>query len=278
MMIQEAFLGKVMKYQIKTNYHTHTYLCKHAEGTPSDHVNLAKSKGYVEIAITDHGPLIDEIYNRIHTRRMNFEQYKDIYLPELEKAKKIDGITVFTGLEIEFFDEMSFNYSEFLKDLDLLVLGQHYYHYQDIIFSVYDIKDYGGMLAYADQLIKGIKSGFFKFVAHPDIYCWNYPIWDDNCIAIAKKIIQASIDQNMPLEINANGIRNSKRKNHVSSASDGHVSYSYPKYEFWKLAKEMNATVIINDDTHWFNTLQDEHTIEAYELAHELKLTIKDRL
>ena len=45
-----------------------------------------------------------------------------------------------------------------------------------------------------------------------------------------------------------------------------------------KQATYGNYTVIVNDDIHWFNTLQDENTIEAYELAQELKLTIKDRL
>lgn len=277
-MTLEAYLDKVMRHQIKTNYHTHVHLCKHAEGKPIDYVNLAKSKSYEVIAITDHGPLISEIFNRIHTRRMSFDEYQKIYLPDLEIAKKIDGITVLSGLEIEYFDEMSFIYPQFLQNLDLLILGQHYFHHQNKIFSVYDITDREGMEAYADQLIKGIKSGYFKMVCHPDIYCWNYPVWDDNCIDIAKKIIQAATEHHIPIEINANGIRNSKRKNHFNYTPDGHISYSYPKYEFWKLAKEMNADVVVNDDVHWFNCLQDSATFEAYELAEELELNIVDRL
>jgi histidinol phosphatase-like PHP family hydrolase len=38
------------------DYHTHTALCKHAEGQPADYVRLAVQKGLREIAVTDHGP------------------------------------------------------------------------------------------------------------------------------------------------------------------------------------------------------------------------------
>ena len=45
-----------MKTEIKSNYHTHTFLCKHALGDSEDYVKRAISLGYHTIAITDHGP------------------------------------------------------------------------------------------------------------------------------------------------------------------------------------------------------------------------------
>lgn len=272
-----------MKNNINSNHHTHTYLCKHAEGTPLDYVNLAKLNNYHTIAITDHGPLIDEIFNRIKTRRMSFDQYYNEYKNLIKVAKSSSNIKVLSGLELEYFDEMNDNYKEFLKDLDILILGQHYYHHKDKIFSVYDAKDESDLEAYANQLIKGIKSGYFKIVAHPDIFFWNYPVWDDKCIDISKKIIQAATEESIPLEINANGIRNSIRKNHFTVLPDDTISYDYPKYEFWKLVKDYiseghNTKVIVNDDVHFFKEFNDESTTKAYELANKLGIQVIDSL
>lgn len=274
-MILERYSVWTMKNKIRSNYHTHTYLCKHAEGTPIDYVKLAKMHNYHTIAITDHGPLIDVIYNKIYTRRMTYDQYYNVYLDLLKDAKKEEGIKVLSGIEIEYFEDMEDCYKEFLKDLDLLVLGEHYFPHKNKIFSVYDVSDKSDIEAYTTNLIKGIESGYFSIIAHPDIFFWNYPVWDDECIKAAHLIIQAAIKHDIPLEINANGVRNSTRKNHFSYVED-HISYDYPKYEFWKIVKEYNAKVVINDDVHFFKEFCDESTVKAYELAYELKLNIID--
>lgn len=271
-----------MKHQIKSNYHNHTYLCKHAEGTPIDYVRLAKKWGYHTIGISDHGPLSDEILKNIITRRMSFSEYGTIYLPQIKRAKEEDGITVLSALEIEYLDEMKKYYPKFLKELDYLILGEHYFHYpvenKKSYFSVYDISNKNEIAAYKDQLIEGMETGYFKIVAHPDIFCWGYGKWDETCEKIAEDIITSAMKNNVLLEINANGIRNSVHKNKITNAADGHISYGYPKYEFWKVAKRLNADVIVNDDTHWYETFHDKYTIETYELAEELELNIVDKI
>ncbi len=272
-----------MHHQIKSNYHNHTYLCKHAEGTPLDYVKLAKKWGYHTIGISDHGPLCDEILHNIVTRRMTFAEYHDIYLPQIKQAKKEEGIAVLSALEIEFLEEMQPYYPIFLKDLDYLVLGEHYFHYLNQeqkreYYSVYNIKTKEELIAYKNELIKGIESHYFRIVAHPDIFCFSYGEWDETCEKISEEIILAAIKNNVLLEINANGIRNSIRKKKVLQTVDGHISYGYPKYEFWKVAKRLNAKVVVNDDSHWYETFHDKYTIQAYELAEELGLDIVDRI
>lgn len=264
--------------EIKTNYHTHTYLCKHAEGKPIDYVRYAKKLGYLAIGITDHGPLIDEILTHFTSRRMSYQEYYDFYLPEIQEAKKEEGIKVYSGLEIEYFKSMENNYKEFLSKLDYLVLGQHYYYFKDHYHNMYDEASVGSINAYKTAVIDGIKSGYFKIVAHPDIYCIKYGVWDDECKKVAQDIIQAAIDNNCLLELNANGIRNSKRKNMYYYTSEGHISYGYPKYEFWQLVSEMKAKVVINDDAHYFKYLHDDATKEVYKLAEELNLNVTNQI
>ena len=38
---------------IKTNYHSHTYLCRHAQGIPEDYIKSI-ALGYEEIGISCH--------------------------------------------------------------------------------------------------------------------------------------------------------------------------------------------------------------------------------
>lgn len=269
-----------MKNKMQSNYHTHTYLCRHAEGKPVDYVKIAHEKGYHTIGISDHGPLISEIYSQIISRRMSFDEYNELYLPQLQEAKdKYPDIQVLKGLEIEYFPEMDDNYPKFLEELDYLVLGQHYIHHQNKILSIYDRKvDLNAIESYKNDVINGMKTGYFKILAHPDLFFWNNFEWNDKLKNISEEIIKASIECGVYLEINANGIRNSKRKHKFTTTSKGHISYSYPKYEFWELAKMMNAKIIINDDAHFYANMDDEATKEAFKISEELNINVIDKI
>ncbi len=269
-----------MTNKMNSNYHTHVYLCKHAEGRAIDYVKIANEKGYHTIGISDHGPLIDEIYSKIISRRMSFDEYYNLYLPQLEEAKKAyPNIKVLKALEIEYFKEMDETYKLFLKDLDYLVLGAHYIPYNNQIYSIYDRNcDLDAIICYKNTVIEAMKTGYFKILAHPDLFFWNNIQWNDTYKEISKEIIKASIQYNVYLEINANGIRNCKRKKKIFTSLDNHISYSYPKYEFWKLAKEMNAKIIINDDAHFFIDMDDEATKEAFDLANELEINVINKI
>ena len=43
--------------KIIANYHTHTKLCGHAIGMSEDYVKQALERGFLEIGISDHGPI-----------------------------------------------------------------------------------------------------------------------------------------------------------------------------------------------------------------------------
>ena len=66
---------------MKTNYHTHHYLCKHATGSVEDYVKEAIKEGFCEIGISDHGPINAEAFPR-----MSMDEFNNIYLAELEEA------------------------------------------------------------------------------------------------------------------------------------------------------------------------------------------------
>ena len=70
--------------KIQTNYHTHTYLCKHATGTIDDYVDRAIALGYTDIGISDHCPFTEELVRLIYSKRMTMDDFTNTYLPDLD--------------------------------------------------------------------------------------------------------------------------------------------------------------------------------------------------
>lgn len=265
-----------MMMKIKDNFHTHIYLCKHASGNVEDYIKKAIELNYESIGISDHGPLTDYFLNKFVTRRMTIDEYKNIYLPEIISSKKkfSNKITVLGALEIEFYDELSAEYTKWSQELDYLILGQHNIELNDHNFkTIYQCtpgnKD--ELELYVKKVINGLNSGFFSILAHPDIFMMFYQKWDNWAILGAKKIIETTIKNNVLLELNANGIRKGKITN-----LDGIETYKYPFIEFWRLvANYKDARVIVSDDAHKVSHLKDQATIEAYKIADELGLNIE---
>lgn len=228
---------------IKTNYHTHTKLCNHAEGMPIDYVARAVELGYREIGISDHGPLLKEWHYR-----MTIEEFYKIYLPEIEKAKKKygDKIKIYRGLEIEYHPDFHECYERWNKDLDYLILGQHVIFTGPFIRDIYHDLNDEDIASYRDEVIAAMRTGYFKIFAHPDIYLFRRPDWNPFLEAAARAIVEAAVENDVILEINANGIRRKRILN-----QDGKPAYIYPRYEFWRVVSEYpEAKIIIGEDNH----------------------------
>ncbi len=263
---------------IKTNYHTHIYLCKHATGTPDEYFQKAVDCGYQHMAISDHMPLSEELKLRITSRRMNFDEYKNEYLPLLERSKnKFKGICTSSALEAEYFEEMLDYYTSFLEDVDFLILGQHYVknEYGQFI-DVYSTLDEYLLNNYCECLEKGCASGYFKIIAHPDIYLYRKKSFNEKCQEVANRIIQAAYLNNVALEINANGIR--KNRDFINDM--GESVHIYPRIEFWRLVadfqKEHELKVVVNDDSHSVDDFCDESTKKAYQFASSLGIKLTE--
>lgn len=261
--------------RIKDNFHTHIYLCKHAAGNVEKYVKRAIILGYESIGISDHGPILEHYKEKFYSRRMSFSEYHNIYLKEINEAKKkySKQINILGALEIEYYDDMLDSYQKSLSELDYLILGQHNIELPDGTFkTVYQCNSKEDLELYTDKVIKGLNSGFFSILAHPDIFMMFYQKWDNLAISCAKKIIETAIKNKVLLELNANGIRKG-----LITTPEGIETYKYPRIEFWRLvASYENAEIIISDDAHEVHHLNDEATKKAYQIANELNLKIEE--
>lgn len=255
----------------KANYHTHTYLCGHAEGLPLDYVKRAIELKLEHIGISDHGFL-----NEKWTGRMNIDSYENIYLRNIDEAieKYGDAIKIFKGLELEYLDGYDDLYKRYVKELDYLILGQHIVKVNGKDQDLYKPMNDEAIIAYRDAVIKGMRTGYFKILAHPDLYMLSYLKWNDLTEKIAKDIIECAIECDVYLEINGNGTRRAATFNEKLE-----LTWMYPRLEFWEMVSTYkNVKVIVGDDAHYIKHLHDLAVENAILLAQKLKIKLYDKI
>ncbi|MDD3122226.1 MAG: histidinol-phosphatase [Candidatus Izemoplasmatales bacterium] len=258
---------------MNNNYHTHMYLCRHADGDVKDYVEKAIELGFKSIGMSDHAPFA-ELKDR--SVRMHLSDLK-IYIIKCDNAieKYKNKIKVYKALEIEYFPQHKKIYPEYLKYMDYLALGQHYIfdaESKNNLRSAYALSTLEHLESYVDTVVEAMSTGYFKFVCHPDLMLYNIKHFNCDITRISKKLIQGAIDSNVPLEINSNGIRKG-----LKETEDG-LRYIYPRKEFWQLVKKMGARVIISSDAHQVDQLFDEDVIKAYQFANDLDIVVEEEL
>jgi histidinol-phosphatase (PHP family) len=264
-------LGGIMRIQnYKANYHTHCHLCNHAIGTVEDYVVKAIHNGFQAIGISDHAPL-DFLEER--SLRMSVDDYPK-YIKELKHAivHYLEYILIYRSLEIEYFPFLHEHYQDLLTQLDYLILGQHYIQDGDDLKSVFKIRSLNELKIYKDTVIEAMNTGYFKILAHPDIFLINQGALSQEILDMCEEIIDVAIENNVLLELNANGLRKKKHK------EDGIWYPKYPRNEFWEIVSQKKAKTIISADAHDPNHLVDEAMDEAYELARHLSLEVEEEL
>lgn len=243
---------------MKTNYHTHSRRCQHASGTEEDYVKEAVSKGMSQLGFSDHGPFPDNGFGL----RMPYKELGE-YLEELDRLKQsyASEITLWKGLEIEYLPEFCDYYEKLLtkSGVEYLLLGEHVFKSREgKILNIYETASTAWYPDYAKNVAEGMRSGYFKAVAHPDLFMINGTLWDDNCSRAADMILDAASASGIPLEYNANGLRRG-----IWDFPTGN-RYPYPYEEFWRMASGADVKVIVGSDCHEPHHVWDEMMELAY--------------
>lgn len=246
---------------MRYNFHTHTYHCHHATGTPEEYVLRAIEGGVTEMGFSDHFPF--EFPNgtlnpaRILVRDVPTYTEEIAYL----KQKYADKIKIYLGFEMEYyselFDEMKAKALEY--GAEYLLLGEHYARPESDPTSQHACipsADEGLLAFYTDRVIEAMHTGCFTYVAHPDI--WNFT-GDKTFYKIqARRIAEASLTTGIPLEINFLGIR------------DGRY---YPKKDFFEIVGEVGAPVTFGFDAHSAHSAFDGDSLKiAKKMVSDLHL------
>ena len=257
---------------IQTNYHTHTTRCGHAVGTDEEYVISAIKGGYRELGFSDHSPwkYASDFISHIRMDVSELPQYT-ASLRNL-KEKYSGQIELKIGLECEYFTD----YISWLKEtarearLDYLIFGNHFYDTDEIYPYFGRHTDSPEMLGmYEESAIRGMESGLFTYLAHPDLFMRSYIEFDGFCEKITRAICRKASKLNLPLEYNI-GCQEENLRRGVNG---------YPHPLFWKIAKDEGCIAIIGMDAHNNQVLEDNASYNrALIYLNRLGIKVIDRI
>ena len=242
------------------NYHTHTYICNHAEPSMEEYIKRAIDNGIKYMGFSEHIPFVFPD-GFVSDYRISYED-TDKYISELKelREKYKDAIDIKIGFEMEYYPKYFDEMLEIAKKYkaEYLILGQHFIGNQhpDGYWSGKETDNEEILKEYVSTVVTAIKSGVFTYVAHPDLI--NYTGDEKLYISEMSKLCKVSLEYNVPLEINFLGIRDNR---------------SYPRELFWKIAGEIKSPVTFGFDAHDVMSAYDEDSLEkAKKLVEKYKL------
>lgn len=223
---------------LRTNLHTHTTRCRHAAGTESDYVEAACRRGLTELGFSDHAPYLFPKPAEYYSGFRMFPEDAEDYVQTISSLRDaVRGqISLLIGYEIEYYPAYFEKTEAFLRRLgyDYLILGQHFtYNETDGIYAGQGSGDPAQLAAYTDQVIEAMRTGLFRYVAHPDVFRFD----GDPAFyrKQAERLCRAAAEQGIPLEINLLGIRSGRH---------------YPNPAFWEIAGREGVTAVLGIDAH----------------------------
>ena len=255
------------------NMHTHTSRCGHATGTDEEYVKNAIKAGFKVLGFSDHAFFPNVVHKGM---RGNYEELDDYISSVLKLKKKYHKkIDIKLGFEIEY-QENYYGFYRYLlqeKGFDFLILGQHVTYSMEgkpnFYFNGKD--DIEGIRRYKDDLIKGMETGLFLYVCHPDLFMSHVTKITPEIESICDEICKASARLNIPLEVNLGGMR------YANLLSEIKGTQPYPNYYFWQFAKKNNCKCVIGIDAHNPKELLEEDKINfAYKFIEKNGLLLED--
>lgn len=223
---------------MKVNLHTHTTRCYHAEGTDEEYVLAAIEAGFDKLGFSDHTPFPykDGFFNG---DKMELDQLED-YLSSVEALRKkyAEKIEILVGMECEAVEEFFPFLHEMRERVDYLILGNHGDKRVDRFFG--RLNQPQELWHYLECAVKGMETGLFLYLAHPDLMFHYYPQFDEAAKQVSRALCREANKLGIPLEYNLYGVARGKPANGLG----------YPCREFWEIAAQEGVKAVIGVDAH----------------------------
>jgi histidinol-phosphatase (PHP family) len=148
--------------------HSHTPLCKHAEGDPEEYAAVAEVRGLRGLIVTCHNPLPDGLSSSV---RMDLDQF-DQYVALVDRARDAwrGRVDVRLGLECDYLPglEPFLEKQAASQPFDYL-LGSVHPHIREFQAMFWKDDPRAFQVAYFEQLAEAAELGLFDCLAHPDL-------------------------------------------------------------------------------------------------------------
>ncbi len=225
------------------DYHTHTKLCKHGEGTVDDYVRRAVSLGLNEIGTSEHIPMPDR-FDEVH--RMTLEQYYAEYAPQVSEARERyrDRIAVRRGIEADYYRGTEAWVRAFVadNDFDYVIGSVHFlgeWGFDNPVFvHRYEERDIDATYEqYFDTVARSAASGLFDIIAHADLVKKFGHRPTRSMAEPIRAMMEAIKTADCAIEINTSGMRKPVRE-------------FYPGEDILGVARELRIPITLGSDAH----------------------------
>jgi histidinol-phosphatase (PHP family) len=224
------------------DYHTHTPLCRHASGEPSEYAARALALGLDEMGFSDHSPMPRDDFD---DWRMRLDQL-DEYVEKVRRTQRdFPNLTVRLALEVDFLP----GHQEWIRLLaarypwDYFIGSVHYVSDSWAVDNPADIAKWKDRDAfevwtiYFERLGEAADSGLFDIIGHADLpkKFKIYPAQD--CLPLFERFLDRAARTNVAVELNTAGLRKDCRE-------------IYPSRAFLEQAARRRIPITFGSDAH----------------------------
>jgi len=226
---------------LPADYHTHTPLCRHAKGEPTELAAQAVRIGLEEMGFSDHSPMPQDNFDDWRMRAADL----DTYIAKVEQARRDHPeLIIKLALEVDYLP----GYEDWIRDLttrypwDYLIGSVHYLFGWEIdnTQQISEWKRHDALevwTAYCEHLTRAATSGLFDIIGHADLckrFCFYPP---GNSAALFKGFLRAAKDHGVAIELNTGGLRKDCRE-------------IYPSPAILQLAAQEGVPITFGSDAH----------------------------
>lgn len=187
--------------------HSHTPLCKHADGTPAEYAAVARKRGLKGLIVTCHNPMPNDFSAAVRMREDQLDEYLD--LVQAARDQWMDSIDVRLGLEADYFEGHESYLERQLAAADFqFVLGSVHPQIKEFRDRYWMDDLHEVQRTYFALLAKSAETGLFDSLAHPDlIKNFTSDAWQP---AMIMDDIRLSLDRiartGVAMELNTSGV------------------------------------------------------------------------
>ena len=204
-----AFRGeyRLVTERILFESHSHTPLCNHADGDPSEYAAIAEQRGLRGLIVTCHNPMPRGFSARVRMREDQFDEYVELVAQTRDLwAGRVD---VRLGLEADYFEGHESYLEKQLKSADFhFVLGSVHPQIDEFRERYWQNDPIEVQRIYFRLLAQAAETGLFDSISHPDLIknftsqSWSPAAIMDDILAALDRIAAAGV----AMELNTSGV------------------------------------------------------------------------
>lgn len=233
--------------------HSHTPLCMHAIGMPTEYAAVAYERGLRGLIVTCHNPMPNGFSASVRMREDQLDEY--VELVETTRQQWDGQLDVRLGIEADYFEGFEDYLERQLQSADFhFVLGSVHPQIPEFRRKFWSDDGFEVQRTYFRMLAQSAETGLFDSISHPDlIKNFTADQWDPDAIM---PVICDALDRiaatGVAMELNTSGLLKT-------------ISEMNPFPDMLREMRSRNIPITLGADAH-----QPERVADGYEEAMQI--------